>query len=183
MAPDTYLNLKKRVIDAGYANEVDWAEGVQHPEHDWKLAQETIFVICNSGMKYQIAIKIYDKICDAIKSDVPVIDVFKNKNKARAIQAAWDERSERFDIFKSFDTDDARIVYFSTLDGIGPVTKYHLAKNCGVNVCKPDRHLVRIAYKYGMSAETMCSGLSSTLGERIGVVDVVIWRAANLGWI
>ena len=183
VTPDTYLNLKKRVIDAGYADEIDWADDVKRPKKPWQLAQETIYVICNSGMKYQIAVKIYDKICDAIKADIPVIDVFKNKNKARAIQAAWDNRDERFEMFNSLESEETLIAWFDTLDGIGPITKFHLAKNCGLDVFKPDRHIVRIAKKYGLTPAQLCEGLATSLGERIGVVDLVLWRAANLGWI
>jgi len=183
VSPDTYLDLKKRIIDAGYADEIDWADEVKAPHNSVILAYETIFVICNSGMKYQIAVQIFKKVIDAIKEGVPVKDVFKNKNKARAIQSAWDERDERFDIYESLQTDEEKIKYFETLDGLGKITKFHLAKNCGLEVFKPDRHIVRIADNYGMTPSELCEGLAERLGERIGVVDLVLWRAANLGWI
>jgi thermostable 8-oxoguanine DNA glycosylase len=52
-----------------------------------------------------------------------------------------------------------------------------------MDFAKPDRHLVRIAKSYKLEVEEMCLNLSKQTGERIGVVDVVIWRAANLGFI
>ena len=45
---------------------------------------------------------------------------------------------------------------------------------------KPDRHLVRIAEHYGTDCFTMCQKLSDEIGDRVGTVDYVIWRAANL---
>ena len=34
--------------------------------------------------------------------------------------------------------------YLTTFDQIGPVTAFHLAKNLGLDVVKPDRPLVRM---------------------------------------
>lgn len=59
---------------------------------------------------------------------------------------------------------------------IGKVTCYHLARNLGIDAVKPDLHLVRLADHYGYgSPEEMCSYLSGLSGERIGVVDYVLW--------
>jgi hypothetical protein len=52
-----------------------------------------------------------------------------------------------------------------------------------MDVCKPDRQLMRIAGRYRMTPEELCSTLAKKTGERIGTVDSVIWRAANLGMI
>ena len=71
-----------------------------------------------------------------------------------------------------------------TLPWIGPITKYHLARNLGIDVAKPDRHLVRLAKRFGYNESTgvqqMCEELAERTRDRIGVVDVVLWRYANL---
>jgi len=59
---------------------------------------------------------------------------------------------------------------------IGKITKYHLARNIGMDCVKPDLHLVRLAKHYEFpSPEAMCEFLAGLSGERIGVVDLILW--------
>src|SRR3546814_7328949 len=51
-----FNELITRLSDAGYASDdIQWAENTKPPEHAEEFATETIFVICNSGMKHTIA--------------------------------------------------------------------------------------------------------------------------------
>lgn len=62
---------------------------------------------------------------------------------------------------------------------IGEVTVWHLAKNLGFDVAKPDRHLVRLARDHGYAdAHALCAALSLATGEPVRVVDLVLWRYA-----
>ena len=62
-----------------------------------------------------------------------------------------------------------------------PATSLHLAKNLGLNVVKPDRHLVRISSALGyQSPDDMCQQLSTVLGEKVCVIDIVFWRFATI---
>jgi hypothetical protein len=64
---------------------------------------------------------------------------------------------------------------------IGPITRFHLAKNLGLDVVKPDRHLVRIARAAGFTdPEAMCRVVAEVTGDRLATVDVVLWRFATL---
>jgi hypothetical protein len=63
---------------------------------------------------------------------------------------------------------------------IGPVTVWHLARNIGVDCAKPDRHLARLTSQFGyVDASALCQAVAAAVGERIGVVDVVLWRHAE----
>jgi hypothetical protein len=69
------------------------------------------------------------------------------------------------------------ISVLSQLPYIGPVTVWHLAKNLGLNVSKPDRHLVRVSNRFGFkSATQFCSSIARATGERVNVVDLIVWR-------
>jgi hypothetical protein len=60
---------------------------------------------------------------------------------------------------------------------IGSITVWHLAKNLGMNVAKPDRHLVRLARACGFAtAMDLCSHLAARHGEPVKVVDLILWR-------
>lgn len=79
--------------------------------------------------------------------------------------------------------DMLRVGYLGTLPWIGKITKWHLARNMGIDVAKPDRHLVRLCEEFGFKdVQKMCGFISKRTGDRIGLVDVILWRALNLGF-
>jgi hypothetical protein len=60
---------------------------------------------------------------------------------------------------------------------IGPVTAYHLAKNLGLPVAKPDRHLQRLAVSLCYpDAHALCREIAAITGDPPQVVDLVFWR-------
>jgi hypothetical protein len=64
---------------------------------------------------------------------------------------------------------------------IGPITSYHLAKNLGVSVAKPDRHLQRLAAAAGYDdVQEFCLTISNSVGDAVPVVDIVLWRYATM---
>ena len=69
----------------------------------------------------------------------------------------------------------------ASLPWIGDITKYHLAKNLGANVAKPDRWLVRLADAEKTTVDQLCRRLAIATGDRVATVDVVLWRACAVG--
>lgn len=64
---------------------------------------------------------------------------------------------------------------------IGPITAFHLAKNIGVQIAKPDRHLTRLCNAAGFEqAGELCQCIASFVGDDISKVDTVLWRFATL---
>ncbi len=69
-----------------------------------------------------------------------------------------------------------------SLPWIGDVTKYHLARNLGVDVAKPDVHLTRLAKKFGYDdVGRMCADLAAEFDERVAAVDGILWEYARSG--
>ena len=175
-----YLDLKKTIIDAGYEDDIQWAENVKPCTSSDDFFIEFVFVVCNSGMKAQIARQIFNRLIQAMKSRSSLWGAFKHPGKLGAIGYVWAIRNQLFfEYFKSKD----KIEFCKSLPWIGDITKYHLAKNLGVDCIKPDRHLVRIAKTYNTDPFSMCQKLSNELGDNLNTIDTVIWRAANLGLI
>jgi hypothetical protein len=72
--------------------------------------------------------------------------------------------------------------FLQTLDFVGPVTKYHLAKNIGLDGVKPDRHLVRLAKAARFqSPNDLCQAIANITGDKLSVIDLVLWRYLTLG--
>ena len=62
------------------------------------------------------------------------------------------------------------------LPRIGPVTRYHLARNLGHDVVKPDLHLIRAAERFGGTPLSICQWVQVQYPDlRLGQIDFAIW--------
>jgi hypothetical protein len=154
-----------------------WARNLKPCEDAYLFAVEAIYVICNSGMKQQVAQKIFDKVMLALRSGQSATKYFGHKGKVGAIDLIW--KNQR-DLFKQYQDAQDKLTFLESLPWVGGITKWHLAKNLGMDVVKPDRHLVRIASSYDTTPQEMCERLSKASGDKVSLVDYVIWRAANM---
>lgn len=182
MSPDEYLSLRYQIVELGFDYQIAWAETVSEPGTAEEFAREYIFVVCNSGMKAQIARAIFERVMEAIFAGRHPSEVFGHRGKADAIWEVWQSRHLWFNKYLSV-PDTEMVDFFETMPWIGGITKWHLAKNCGADVVKPDRHLVRVAEMYQTTPDDLCRTLAAVTGDRIGTVDYVIWQCCNLGII
>ncbi len=159
-------------------DDIEWAESLQPPVGGIDFALETIFVICNSGMKNTVARGIYQRCEIALTHGRPVCDVFRHPGKAAAIETIWRDREA---LFLAYCQSTDRLAWLETLPWIGGITKYHLAKNFGLDVAKPDVHLQRLADREGCTVQSMCERLARELELRVATVDTVLWRACANG--
>jgi hypothetical protein len=159
------------------AADVAWSESLEPPATPEAFARETIFVICNSGMKNTVAKMIFARCMDALAAGTPVVEVFGHRGKASAIEAIWADRVGLLSMYLLRKTDADRLDMLVALPWIGHITKYHLAKNFGADVAKPDVHLQRLADREGCTAQALCERLGAEVRLRAATVDVVLWRA------
>jgi hypothetical protein len=176
---ETYKNIKNYLMQNGYKNEIEFVENRTFDDMTADdFFNQYVYVLCNSGMKNQVAEQIYNKY---LKYGASAINHFGKKQAielAKVMYRIW---------FSSLDlrlTDEKKLEFIGGLPWIGQITKYHLARNLGIDVAKPDRHLSRLAKKLGYdNVQKMCKEISERTGDRIGTVDVVLWRASNLGLV
>lgn len=178
MQADYYLALKKLLEHRGYGDEFKWAQGVKPCPDAGTFFTEACWVIINGGMKEQVARIIWNRIRSAWAEGKKAADVFGHKGKSEIIERL---RRDRTKMFAGFKRADDKLKFLRTIPFIGPITVYHLARNLGLDFAKPDRHLVRITDGSGETPQQLCERLSRETGDRVGAVDAVIWRAANLG--
>ncbi len=179
MTPSRYQELRAAVIAAGYEHDIDWAQNVKAPATPDEFAAQVIWVILCSGMKEQIARIIESRVWAAINAGKPVKgNVLGKSGKADAIDSIY---GDRVALFTKFQAATDKVEFGFSLPWIGGITKWHLAKNLGVDCAKPDIHLVRVAEHYGTTPADLCANLAAASGDRIATVDLVIWRACNLG--
>ena len=183
---------------SSYSKKENWTGEVQwHRESlfstftECDLLRETAWVVLCSGFSERIIRNSFDYLslcfCDwesaeAITRADPIChisarSVFNNERKLFAIRDfAWLVFNEGFDEIRTAIERDP-IAKFNEFPLIGPITAWHLAKNLGLDVAKPDRHLTRVANALGFGdAFELCEAVAMVTGEPKRVVDIVIWR-------
>lgn len=172
-----YRDARRAIVSAGYEQEVAWAESLPPlaAVDAETFFAEYVWVVLNSGMREQVARTIFDRFMAA--RDPGVIG---HPGKRAAIARAMEEYPAWVQgVLAAADPVD----YLEQLPYIGPRTKFHLARNIGVETVKPDRHLERLACTYGYEGSplALCEAIRRHTGDRLGVIDVVLWRSCNLG--
>ena len=181
--PITKLQFKlidRAVRKAGYSAAIKWSENIRPPADARDFASEAAYVICNSGMSNIVAVGIFQKCMLALDAGHSCKTVFGHPGKSGAIDYIW---TNRVMLFRRYKKALDPITFCGTLPWVGPITKYHLAKNFGSDVAKPDVHLLRLANSGGTTAQELCDRLADESGYRAATVDLILWRACADGII
>ncbi len=191
-ATQIYRSASDYVAEAGLLAEMEWQRDVRFSEFsESDLLREAAWVVLCSGFRERVVRKVFDYIslcfCDwesaeaIVESDpacrLAALASFGSRSKIDAIaRTAYFVRDVGFDRFKISILADP-LTELRRLPYIGPTTVFHLAKNLGMNVAKPDRHLARLAIRLGFgSTDHLCGELARLTGDQLKVVDIVIWR-------
>ena len=191
-AIDVFAMASAYVELAGLQSEVEWQGSVStdgFTESD--LLREAAWVILCSGFRESVVRRRFDYIslcfCDW-ESAAEILKVssvclgsaergFHNVAKLNAILGVAElvDRVGFASLKKDVIADP--ITTLRRLPFIGPTTVWHLAKNLGYDVAKPDRHLARIAKQLGFSdAFHFCGALALESGKQTRVIDLIVWR-------
>lgn len=191
-----YEFAKTIVLDEGFQDEISWQSRLNYDDLDESsLLREIAWVILTCGMKELIIRNRFNSISHCffnwssakkIKNNreeciQESLKIFNNFAKLSAIaNSAIKIESVGFTQIKR-DIKRNPLFALQEFDYIGPVTKYHLAKNIGLDVAKPDRHLVRIAKMENYpDVQTFCQAVSKLSGDSVPVVDLIYWRYATI---
>lgn len=191
-----YLIIKDVIIRDGYQEEISWQSTINFDNIDESyFLREIAWVILSSGMRETVINKIFDKISESFYFWNSAKTIFDNRNKCFSNSLKYFNNKpkinaiiEAADIIVKYGFNEFKKMILSNpieklqkFSYIGPVTAYHLAKNIGINVAKPDRHLMRIAQLEGYNdVQKFCSDISTLSGDSIPVVDIIFWRFATI---
>ncbi len=195
----SYLEAKFKVIEAGYEEDIAWAEGLERVEPDAEyVVREAAWVIVNSGFRFQVARKLWPRISQAFCNwelaridESCVIEALGVLNHVGKMNAIWTiAKLVREEGIEQILADAREPKKLKRLPFIGPTTCWHLAKVLGADVIKPDVHLTRAAKAAGFDkAIGLCEAIRELTGspsERLTVIDSVLWRygeqQVSQGW-
>ena len=139
-----------------------------------------------------------------------LIKIFNNKNKINAVIKIWENREIYRDGYYTQPDLESRISHLEKLPHIGKITANHLARNLGENVVKYDIWIQRLGVAFATANEQgtearnnlkskinngkldpevkaacdeMFAYLESDTGLPRGYIDVVLWKACQVGMI
>lgn len=186
------FEIAKAYCKENHLDEFEWANSI-NPEtfknlRSKRFLSQYCWVVYASGFKVSIIEGIFPRLQSAFKdfdpaslakmeSYEPAMAVFHNERKAKSfLQGSKLIAQQGFSSFKKL-LQEKGIDMLEELPGIGPVTKYHLAKNIGfVDEAKPDIWLVRAADSCGSTVEELVEFLSKKYKMSRHTVDVILWR-------
>jgi hypothetical protein len=191
-----YFQALDLVTEAGFLKEVDWYRRCANDHvSEKRFLRESAWVILCSGFRESIVRDIFPYISLAffdfhsakqiVAEAAGCIELasiqFNNRRKLQSIVDIADRINATS--FRSFWAGIAKdpVAAMGELPFVGPVTSWHLAKNLGFVVSKPDRHLIRLAELFGFkTSRELCLFVSRHVDESEAVVDTVLWRASAL---
>lgn len=193
---ERYQVAKMIIINQGFQNEILWQSSVIFEDLDaTTFMRELAWVVLSSGMRERVIRKIFYKVSDCFFNWSSIemiannadncfneaITFFNHRSKIAAIiYAAKYLNDIEFNEFKLKIKEDP-INVLQQFPFIGPITAFHLAKNIGIPIAKPDRHLVRLAHHEGFQdIQNFCMQISKVSGDSVPVVDIVLWRFATI---
>lgn len=174
-----YANAREYCVKAGFQWEIDAVQNRYFKNIDiGDFLEAYVFCVFNVRTKNQIAQKMFDTFCESGCD----LNTIRHSNKRKAIGEGIDKCGRWWAGLLNCSTDMERVEFLDTLPMIGEITKYHLARNLGMDVAKPDVHLVRLMKRFQFDdVQDMCKYVADITEDRIGTVDVILWRAMNLG--
>ncbi len=191
-----YFLAKACVSEAGYRDEIKWqGERCSQSPSEAEFLRQAGWVIFCSGMREAVIRVKFRALSEAFcgwssgkeiwmnrgRCFSAASRVFNHKGKIQALLviagyiSRYGYQGVRFRLLSEGHHALERFPY------LGPATSRHLAKNLGIEVAKPDRHLTRIAAALGYaSVDSLCEELARLTGDRGSVVDIVLWRFATI---
>ncbi len=190
-----YLAAKSVVLESKYASEVIATNPPLQMLSESEFLRELAWVVLSAGMAERVVRLKFAAVSEAFmfwssareisaREEICVtaaLQHFAHAGKIGAIAAAARVVAEapfhtlREKIFTN------PVVELQRFSHIGPITAFHLAKNIGVRVAKPDRHLTRLSQAAGFSqVAELCACIGSFVGDDVSKVDTVLWRFATL---
>lgn len=174
ITPQLFAQIDEAVRQAGYTEAIERSEAATLPRTAEEFASEVIYVAINAGFSNRVAVPIFERCMAALRKGKSSKTVYGHPGKTDAIDDIWKRRAT---LFRKLKKADDLIEFCATLPWTGPITKYHLAKNLGAHVAKPDVHLNRLAELESVTAQELCDRLAKESGYRASTVDLILWRA------
>lgn len=196
-----YAALYEHALDHLRATDPDPAARLhewrsERPENrtDSDLLAEYAWVVVSCGMTAHVTGRLWPRLTSAFRGwnpaavaaspldvQVEALSVLKHPRKIGAILSladSLDRQPGQMQRLAGMPTSEA-LAWMQTLPWVGPVSRYHLARNLGWDVVVRSGPVVRLAACLGCTPDELVHETAARVGERIRVVDLVLWNWAH----
>lgn len=191
-----YLDARDFVTERGFGPEIDWQEERDVAQlTERSFLREYAWVVVASGISEKVARRVFDRLCSPFHQWRSAKEISASHEWCRMVGLASFRNERKIDAILEtcrrvsaigFAEVHAALLwagldFILTLPYMGPATSRHLAKNIGLDMAKPDRHLVRLSRFLGYATPAaLCGDIASATGDKLSVVDLVLWRYSTL---
>jgi hypothetical protein len=197
-----YQSALTRILQRGWADEVQYFRQLTFDKVDAPFFfAECSFCIYASGFSNYVLNTKWQGLTHAYRNwdykevcrhkdtvTLQALRLIKHKKKVEAILGCAQKLNDwGWPRFARWLQDKNLLLQPGDIPYIGPATRYHLGRNIGANVAKPDRYMLDRAAQHGYArtgdgVNDFASRIAALVGERIGVVDYVLWRDDQGGY-
>ncbi len=190
-----YYHAYNYCLSAGIEKDrLDWVKCLPYPEGitDKYFLGELAWCVFNAGMKEELIRRKWPALQEAFrffsvnmvrlsaaKVRREALMIINHPGKVEAVITAARRIFAEGPIGAKLAvmTIEEALAYLQTFPFIGPVTRYHLARNIGFDVVKPDRHIVRITEFFGYDdCDAFVGEIAAQVLEPKGHVDFILWQ-------
>lgn len=193
---DLYESALHRVIERGWGDEVQYFRGLTFDKVDGRFFfRECAFCVYAAGFsnyvlnsKWEGLTKAYknwsyEKVCqyaDEVRNQA--LGFIHHEGKVKAILECAEKLNDwGWPSFRDWLQSMNLLIQPGQLKYIGQAARYHLARNIGADVAKPDRYMLDHASECGYpptdeGVQQFARRVARLVGDRVGVVDYVLWR-------
>lgn len=168
----------------------------ERPENrtDRDLLAEYGWVVVSCGMTAHVTGRLWPRLTAAFRRwdpaavaaaprdvQVEALSVLKHPRKIGAILAfadSLDRHPGQMQRLAALPVPEV-LAWLQTLPWVGPVSRCHLARNLGWDVVVQTGPVVRLAACLGLTPDQLVQETAARVGERIRVVDLVLWNWAH----
>jgi hypothetical protein len=193
-----YLAIWEHALDHLKHTDPDWERTLNHWRHErpeWKsdrdLLQEYGWVVACCGLTAKAILPRWERLGAVLGHWAPaqaaaaprheVLAVLANRRKIDAIQGLAADLAREPGQMQRLAAKPVKevLAWMSTLPFVGANNRYHLARNLGWDVIVKNGPVPRLAGMLHTTAEQLCEGIAAETGERLRVVDLVLWQWGN----
>ncbi len=168
-----------------------WRAETPEQKTDRDLLEEYGWVVACCGLTARAILPRWERLGAALGGWVPapaaaaprgdVLAVLANPRKIDAIQALAADLAANPGQMQRLAECPLKEVFawMATLPFVGPTNRYHLARNLGWDVVVKNGPVPRLAGRLDTTPEQLCGAISDQTGERLRVVDLVLWSWGN----
>ena len=182
---DDYRAVRARVAKS-YRADIARVEALRPPAGETEFARAVVSIMAGmdpAAMGSEASFEGVTALVREHRRSIRTSGIDSTGSLSRAILDTWQSRDRLFDQYRALEDDAARLAFIGGLPFVDEAATWRVAQAFGIPRTRAGGHLATIAAVLSETPEGFCSRLAEESGDSAAVVDVVLWRAVERGWL